>query len=55
MNIGDKIDKYLIEDEIGEGGMGCVLKATDTTTGNQVALKYCKDTNEKLLSDLNVK
>lgn len=49
MNIGEKIDNYLIEDEIGEGGMGCVLKARDTTTGHLVALKYCKDTNEKAI------
>ncbi len=47
MNIGDIIDKYTLLDKIGEGGMGCVLKVVDNTSGNHFALKYCKETDDK--------
>lgn len=49
MKIGSLIDKYVIIDEIGEGGMGCVLKVQDTTNNSFYALKYCKETDEKSL------
>lgn len=42
MKIGDTIDKkYRIADEIGEGGMGRVLKVEHKK--NEFALKYCAD------------
>jgi serine/threonine protein kinase len=47
MKIGDTIDKYLIIDDIGEGGMGFVLKVQNAENGNFYALKYCKETDEK--------
>ena len=34
-----KMDKYHVEEMIGEGSFGRVFKATCRTTGDQVALK----------------
>jgi len=46
MKIGDLIgNKYLIEDEIGEGGMGKVFRVTHE--GNSFALKICTDLDEE--------
>ncbi len=40
---GDVIDsRYVVLDsDLGEGDMGCVLLVHDQSTGQQVALKYC--------------
>ena len=49
MNIGDKIDKYLVEDEIGQGGMGCVMKVKSLEDGYYYALKFCIKPDDKSL------
>ena len=49
MKTGEKIGNYIIEDYIGEGGMGCVMKVKNTIDGKYYALKYCKDNNENLI------
>jgi serine/threonine protein kinase len=36
---GDKVDKYVIEEKIGEGGMGEVWRARHTTLQKRVAIK----------------
>ena len=36
---GTTIDSYVIEEEIGSGGLGVVYRVKDTTTGAHYALK----------------
>ncbi len=47
MRVGDIIDgKYLIIEPIDDGGMGTVLKVLRQETGEELALKYCKENDE---------
>lgn len=47
MKVGDTIENYEIQDFIGEGGMGCVLKVKNNIDGKYYALKYCKEVDDK--------
>jgi TolB-like protein/tetratricopeptide (TPR) repeat protein/predicted Ser/Thr protein kinase len=46
MNPGDIIGSYRVEKKLGEGGMGVVFLAYDTTLHRQVALKVVEDSAE---------
>src|SRR5712691_5356208 len=43
MQIGAKLGAYAVIAKLGEGGMGEVYRATDTTLGRQVAIKILPD------------
>src|SRR3954468_8675716 len=40
---GDTFERYTVEAEVGEGGMGCVYRAHDARLGRRVALKVISD------------
>src|SRR5271155_1140320 len=52
-NLGDSIDRYVIEATIGEGGMGRVYRALDPRLGRRVALQglLAGRTNERARAD----
>ena len=41
-NKGDQLDKYIIDEPLGDGSFGCVYKAAEGQGGNISALKICK-------------
>ena len=43
LTAGTRLGPYEIVAQIGEGGMGQVYRATDTTLGRQVAIKILPD------------
>jgi len=43
LTLGTRLGVYEITAPIGEGGMGQVYQATDTTLGRQVAIKILPD------------
>jgi len=50
LNVGDTIHgRYLVEAELGHGGMGVVLRVKDQTNDEQLALKYCPSKDGELL------
>ena len=40
--LGQRIDRYSIEEVLGEGAFGVTFKATDTKVGSSVAIKILK-------------
>ena len=50
MNPGDIIGSYRVEKKLGEGGMGVVFLAYDTTLHRQVALKVVEDSADSAAS-----
>ena len=43
LSVGDRLGPYEVTGELGAGGMGIVLRATDTQLGRDVALKILPD------------
>ncbi len=49
LEVGSRLGPYQVTAKIGEGGMGEVYQATDTTLNRQVALKILPDPAPKTL------
>ncbi len=52
MEIGTQLDRYLIEEQIGAGGMGVVYRARHVTLGSLHAIKVLQHTTHKLAERL---
>ncbi len=48
LNVGSRLGHYDVTALIGEGGMGQVYRATDTTLGRDVAIKVLPEHEDQL-------
>ena len=48
LNVGSRLGHYSVTAKIGEGGMGEVCRARDTTLNRHVALKILPDLHRRL-------
>jgi len=55
MDLSRIADRYELQEQLGEGGMGVVWRALDTKTGSAVAIKLMKDISDPLAVELFTK